>query len=249
MRKSILTVLCTILVLCFSGCVVVSLSDTNMLSGKGESISGKGDEEKYEINVGEFNRIKVECNCEIQYYAVSSNIVTLEVQSNLREYFVVETQDGELIVRTTKNISKSSTPVLTVSTPALNSLTISGECTFNAIDKVRADTFNLTISGAGEGKAELEVNNLKANISGACSFELSGKADNAEIALAGAGEFKAFSLQVREATVGLSGAGTIKINCSEKLSINANGAGSIEYKGSPSVSLNKNGLVSVKKVD
>jgi len=242
MRKSILTVLCTILVLCFSGCVVVSLSDAN-------TVSGKGDREKYEINVGEFNRIKVEGNCEIRYYAAPSNIVTLEVQSNLREYFVVDVQNNELIVRTTKNISKSSTPVLTVSTPALNSLTISGECTFNANDKIKTDTFILTISGAGEGKAELEVNNLKANISGACSFELSGKADNADISMSGAGEFKAFSLQVREATVGFSGAGAIKINCSEKLSINANGAGSIEYKGSPSISLNKNGLVSIKKVD
>jgi len=38
-------------------------------------------------------------------------------------------------------------------------------------------------------------------VSGAGSFELSGKADIAEIELSGTGELNAFSLQTREASV------------------------------------------------
>jgi hypothetical protein len=244
MRKNILIVLCILLVLCFSGCVVVNFTGTG-------TVSGKGTPEKYEIKVGEYNRIKVEGNCEIQYYAALSNTVTLEVQSNLREYFVVEVKNGELIVSTTKNISYNSgkAPILMVSTPVLNSLTIAGICTYKANDKIKADTFNLEISGAGSGKAELDVNSLKASISGVGNFELYGKADNAEIILSGTGELNASSLQVRESSVELSGVGTIRVYCSEKLSIEASGAGTVEYRGSPSLSLNKGGVVNIKKVD
>jgi hypothetical protein len=244
MRKTIFIVLCALFVLFFSGCVVVNYTDAS-------AVSGKGAPEKYVINVGEYNGIKVEGLCEIQYYAAPSNTVTLEVQPNLREYFVVEVVNAELIVRTTKRINYNSgrAPVLTVSTPALNSLNIAGACTFKTIDKIKTDTFYLEISGAGEGKAELDVNRLKTNMSGAGSFELFGKADNAEITVSGAGELKAFSLQIREASVNFSGAGAIRISCSEKLSVEASGAGKVEYKGSPILSVNTRGAVSFKKVD
>jgi len=251
MRKNILIVLYIAIVLCFSvivlffsGCVAVDFADVN-------AVLGKGAPEKYEIKVGEYNKIKVESVCEIQYYAVPSDTVTLEIQPNIREYFVVEVENGELIVRTTKKISYSSgkTPVLTVSTPVLNSLAIAGICTFKANGKIKADTFNLEFSGTGSGNAELDVNSLKASMSGVGSFVLYGRADNAEINMSGAGEFNASSLQVREASVNLSGAGTIRVYCSEKLHINADGVGTLEYRGSPILSLNKSGAVSIRKAD
>jgi len=247
MRKNIFIVLCVLFVLCFSGCVVVSFSYS---AEKG--VSGKGSPEKYEIYTGEYNGIKVEGLCEIRYFAAPSNTVTLEIQPNLREYYVVEVQNGELIVRSTRKInysSRSLSPVLTVSTPALNSLAIGGMCTFKANDKIKGNVFNLDIRGAGDGKAEFDVNILKASVSGAGSFELTGKADIAEIELSGTGELNAFSLQTREASVDLSGVGTIRISCSEKLSIDANGMGTVEYRGSPSLSLIKNGLVSIRQVN
>jgi len=245
MKKTIFIVLCALLALFFSGCVVVNYTDTN-------AVSGKGTPEKYVLNVGQYDGIKVEGLCEIQYYAAPSNTVTLEVQPNLREYFVVEVQNGVLILRNTKRISYNSgkAPILTVSTPTLNSLTITGACSFNANDKIKTDTFTLDINGgAGEGKAELDVNNLKANISGAGSFELSGRADYADIKFSGAGQLKAFSLQMREASVNFSGAGAMRISCSEKLSVEASGAGTVEYKGSPILSVNTRGAVSVKKAN
>jgi len=244
MRKNIFFVLCALFVLCFSGCVVVSFSNEN-------AVLGKGSPEKYEIYTGEYNGIKVEGLCEIQYFAAPSNTVTLEVQPNLREYYVVEVQNGELIISNTKKISYNSNkvPVLTVSTPALNSLTIGGMCTFKANDKIKGDAFNLDIRGAGNGNAEFEVNSLKASMAGAGDFEFSGKADISEIDLSGAGNLNAFSLQTREATVALSGVGTIKINSSEKLNIKASGAGTVEYRGSPSLSLNTSGVVKIRQVN
>jgi len=242
MKKIISFTMCVLFVLYLSGCVVISISDS-------KTVTGKGSKEKYNYLFDSYDRFRAEGNFEIQYNASPLCSLTLEIQPNLREYINTEVKDGELVVRTTKQISKSSTPVLTVYAPVLNGLTITGICTFSANDIIKTNTFNLIINGACTGSAEFDVKNLNAVMSGAGDFELSGKADNAEIIMSGAGEIDAFSLQINKASVILSGSGSIKINCSDVLSINANGTGEVEYKGSPTLSLKKNGLVSITKVD
>lgn len=231
-------------VVCLSGCVVVDFSDFN-------AVTGKGDLESYEFRVGSYSGIRIDGLCNIQYYADSSDTVTLEVQPNLREYFVVEVKDGDLVVRTTRrmNFDTGKAPVLTVFTPVLNRLTIGGLSTFTANDKISADSFTLKLNGAGDGKAELDVNSFFADLSGAGSFDLSGRAETVDLKISGAGELDAISLQTQDAKLNLSGTGKIRISCARTLRIIADGLGSIEYIGSPSIDQNTSGLVSIKKIN
>jgi len=243
MKKTTLYALCTAFIAaCFTGCVIVNFIEHN-------AITGKGDPETYTFKVGEFNKLRVEGFNDIHYYAAASDTVTLEVQPNLREYYVVEVINNELVIHTTRRINfmgKSEPPKLTVSTPTLNSLNLSGIGTFTGHDKITADFLNLRFSGASEGKAKLDVKNLTVDFSGAGTFDLSGTAETAAFTMSGAGEINALSLETREARVNLSGAGTVNVNCTGFLSINASGMGTVSYKGSPSVNINKDGLVSIK---
>ena len=186
------TLFAAIISLGLSGCVIVNPTDFN-------TVSGKGNPEKYVLRVGEYNGIRIEAYCEILYYSAANDTVILEVQPNLRDYFVVEVIDNELIVRTTRRISYGSgkTPVLTVSTPVLNRLDIEGAATFTAYDKISGDSFTLGLTGAGKSKAEVDVGNLHVYISGAGNLELSGLADIVKLDLSGAGELNALSLQSR----------------------------------------------------
>jgi len=244
MKKSILLVLCVVLTaMLLSGCVSV-----NFLPGS-IGIAGTGTPEVYTIPVGEITEIHVESFCDIIYYSAPSDTVTLEIQPNLREYFTVEESNGVLTVKSTRSISwTSKTPVLTVSTPALNRLSLTGAGTFSTQDTITSDSFTLSISGAGSGKASLDVERLTVTLSGAGSFKLSGKADKASYTLSGAGELDALSLQAREADVKLSGVGAVRLSCSEFLSITAGGVGSVEYRGSPRLNLNKDGLVTITQI-
>jgi len=247
MKRVIMLMLAAALVVsCLSGCafVVVVFADNN-------AVTGQGDLESFEFKVGKYSGIKIEGHYEIRYYAAPSDTVTLEIQPNLRDYYVVEVIGDELIVRATRRISYNlgKTPVLTVSTPVLNSLVVEGACTFIAYDKITAGSLTVSLFGAIEGKAELDVDRLSINASGASSFELSGKADTVDMNISGAGELDALSLQAREATINLSGVGEVRISCSENLRVNAGGVGTVEYKGSPSVDISRGGLVNVKKVD
>jgi len=231
---------------CFCGCVIVNITSSN-------TVTGKGDPEKYEIKTGVFSGIIIEGYCNINYYPAPSDIITLEVQPNLREYYTVEVINGDLVVRNTKKINISSNktfrPVLTVSTPVLNRLIVTGAGTFTAHDKITTDTLSFMIRGAGSGKAELDAEYFSAIVSGAGNLELSGKADIAELSISGTGTLNAFELETRDATVNLSGSGTVRMGVSENLHISASGAGSVEYKGTPGLSLNTSGAVRIRQVD
>ena len=236
--------LIALIVMGFSGCVIVSLHEL-------DTVAAKGDPEIYQLTVGKYSAIKVEGYLNIRYNAAASDTVTLSVPSNVREYYSVNVINDELVIRTTRRITfpDNARPVLTVSTPVLNRLTIEGAGTFTAQDKISSNSLNLTIRGACSGKAELDVASLSADISGAGKFELSGRAGAASLSLSGAGDLDALSLETREAKVNLSGAGTVRVNCLLNLDINASGVGTVVYRGSPSLSLHKSGMVSVRRVD
>ena len=249
MKKVISLALCVILV-CLSGCVAVNFG-SGWASG-GSTVTGKGDKEMYTFSVGEISEIEVSLNCKIEYYAATSDTVTLEIQSNLMEYVTVEESNGVLKVRSARNINSLSdkdVPVLTVSTLALTRVNQSGAGTFTAHDTITAESFSLILAGAGAGKADLDVGKLSVSMAGAGSFDLSGRADNAELTLAGTGRINALSLDTLETEIVLSGIGNVSISCSDKLGIIAGGMGSVEYRGSPSIDLSRGGMVSLKQVN
>jgi hypothetical protein len=230
------------LILVSTGCVSISIG------GPG-AVTGRGAPEIFEIEVGEYSAIRIEGFCDVKYYSAPSDTVTLEVQPNLREYFRVEVRNGELVLSTTRRINLNRAPVLTVSAPSLEGLSIAGAGMFTAHDPITSDSFTLRLSGAGTGTARLDVNSVYAELSGAGSFTLSGRADTAEMTMSGLGELDAIELAARNADVRLNGAGAISVNASENLRINAGGMGSVIYKGGASVDINQSGMVSVKRLD
>jgi len=257
MKKLISLSVCTILaVVLLTGCVVIDFSpygSTGGISGVGGAgVAGSGNMETFTFNVGEVTEIRVEMLCNIVYSSSSSNSVTLEVQPNLMDHIIVEESGGVLTVRSTRNINVTglgNTPVLTVSSPSLSKVSHAGAGRFTASDTIVGDSFSLSITGAADGKAELNVQSLSVNLAGAGNFELSGTADTADISMAGAGRLDALDLQTRTATVNLAGVGTVRISCSDSLSVTAGGVGTVEYRGSPSVDISRGGLVTVRQVD
>ena len=237
------TLLVALILTVFSGCVVVNMSGT--------TVRGEGSPESFEIPVSRFDRVNIGGAFELHYREADVHRVSLEIQPNLMEYIQTDVIDGELRVRTARGVRYVSilTPVLTVYSPELKGLEISGASSFTTYDVLKADTFSINLSGAGSSRLELDINTLNLNVSGAGSFILFGKADTINISMSGAGELEALSLESREGTVNFSGAGTIKVNSTESLSIRASGIGTVLYKGSPSLTLNNSGMVTIRRVE
>jgi len=248
MKKIVLIALCGVLAaVMLTGCITVV--GPGMWWGWGPA--GRGALETYSFDVGEIKEVKVELLCDILYYSEPSDSVTLEIQPNLMKHVVVTESGGVLTVRSTRNIhwtGNTRTPVLSISTPSLTRVTHAGAGSFRTVDPIVADSFTLRIAGATNNSAVLDVNSLSVNMDGAGDIKLSGRADTADIDMAGAGKMDALDLQTRDAKVNLAGVGTVRIGCSESLSIVAAGVGTVEYAGSPVLDISRGGLVSVRNV-
>ena len=248
MKKIITLALCATLAAVFlTGCVTVNYTS---VGGVGGTVTGSGEMETFGFSVGEITEVRVEMLCNIVYSSAPSDEITLEVQSNLHQYIVFEESGGVLRVRATRNINVTpgNTPVLSISSPSIKSISHAGAGRLTTLDTITGETFTLSITGAAEGKADIDVQSLSINLAGAGSFELSGRADTADISMAGAGRLDALELQTREASINLAGVGMVRISCSDTLRIAAGGVGTVEYRGTPAVDMTRGGLVTVRQV-
>jgi hypothetical protein len=228
-----------------TGCVTVNFGP-GIMGG----VVGRGNMETHTYAVGEIREIRIESACNIEFYTAPSNTVTLEIQRNLLEYFVVEERNGVLTIRATRTINwHNNLPTLTVSTPALERLVFSGAGSFTAHDPIIADSLNLNMSGAARISARVEVDTLDAWLSGAGDITLRGTANTANLIMSGAGRIEAMSLIARDVTATLSGVGAIQTYATDRLRIHAGGVGSVEHAGAATVDYNGGGVVTVRRVD
>ena len=249
MKKIALLALCAALIAIFApGCVSINFAGT--MQG-GSPVTGRGEPEQFTFNVGEIKEIKIELFCNIEYYAAPSNTVTLEIQPNLMEFVTVEESGGVLTVKSTRTINwyNMQAPVLTVSTPALDRVSLMGAGAFTTQDTITAESFTLVASGALSGNADFDVGSIIVDMSGAGDIKFTGIADTARLSISGAGSLNALELRTRDANINLAGAATVKISCSESLTLNPGGVGSIEYRGNPRLDLTRGGMVSIRQVD
>ncbi|MCL2006961.1 MAG: DUF2807 domain-containing protein [Treponema sp.] len=231
-------------IISLGGCVITNFSDST-------TVAGTGVVQTFEYPVSAYSRVRAEGLVDIHYRSAPSNIVRLDVQPNLHEYFEVRVIDGELIVgiRRGINIRPTTRPVLTISTPNLEAVIMRGSNNFTAHDRIRGNTFTISQTGSGGATADLDVQSLEASLSGSGDFSFSGRSDRVSLTITGSGSIDALSVETREATVRLSGSGRLGVNSSETLSINASGSGTVSYRGSPRLSLSNTGSVRINNVE
>jgi hypothetical protein len=96
-----------------------------------------------------------------------------------------------------------------------------------------ADRFDLEISGAGNVKMDLQVQELQVDMSGAGNIELRGSAKRQDVQMSGAGNYNGFELKSERAKVDMSGVGNVRVYATKELHASASGVGAIRYKGNP----------------
>jgi hypothetical protein len=96
---------------------------------------------------------------------------------------------------------------------------------------IKATELKLSLSGASDLKAKLQVDKLTIDINGASDMSISGSATDLKIDASGASKFKGFDLATDYCVARAGGASDIDITVNKELSVHASGASDIDYKG------------------
>lgn len=227
-----------------TGCVGVSINPT------GRAVTGSGTIETKSFDTGSYTEVEVNGDFEVIYSSEDSGRITVEMQENLIQYVSVSSSGGRAVVNCSERLQQTNNdvPKLYVSTPDLKELVLNGAAIIEQADVIRGDSFRLNASGACELELELEVQEFDMNIAGAGAVTLRGSAERASIEMSGAGTFEALDLETVDAKVGISGAGTGQISCSNTLDVEISGMGGLEYRGDPDITKSVGGAGYVERI-
>jgi hypothetical protein len=98
------------------------------------------------------------------------------------------------------------------------------------------DLTSIELSGSGSvSGANLQVNALRADISGSGTIDLAGTADQQEVNVSGSGRYEAAELPSRSVTIEISGSGNATVAASAELRVDISGSGTVTYSGDPTI--------------
>lgn len=178
-----------------------------------------------------FSRIEVKGAVSVMYH--QSDSLGLWLNGDQEDLGKVSTLvDGDVLRISSKGDMEDRVTVH-VSANSLKALELQGATSFNTEGTLRAETFDLGISGASQGKIALEAGKVSCIQSGASALTLSGRCTNLVANISGASNLKAFDLVAEKAEVETSGAANAKITVTGTFNGNAGGASSIRLKGDP----------------
>jgi hypothetical protein len=174
---------------------------------------------------------KIQASGAVKVIYTHSDTLGIKVKGEENEIGFVKTNvDDNTLYISTNGSFKESIKVY-VSHNGLKDLSMSGAVNFESRNTLKANEFNISLSGASNVDLEMNADKINSIQSGATSLKLAGTTNQFITESSGAASVKAFALNSKTTAVTTAGAASARVSASEKLTANATGASSIKFKG------------------
>lgn len=219
----------------------------------GERISGNGNIKTAERSLASFK--DVEASGIIHLYLTQGPQVPVKIETdeNLLEFIEIDQRGDRISIKNRDgyNLDPTNQIKVYITVPVYNHISVSGAGSIQTTSKItNREGLDLSLSGAGGIKMELDAPSVKVDISGAGSATLVGQTKDLDMDISGAGDAHCFDLLSENTRVGISGAGKADVFASIKLDAHVSGAGGVVYKGGATdVKQDVSGAGKVRKAD
>jgi len=179
------------------------------------------------------------------YIESDKNEIELVAQDNIIDVIEAYVSGDALKIRVrgNYNIKSSENIIVTVRSPSVHSLVVSGSGELETLDTFDPIHAKLRVNGSGRmviGRIASET--LEAKISGSGTIDVFGGAvDREDISLSGSGSINLLDVDAIKATTQTSGSGNIRLRASEALDVRISGSGNVFYSGEPAVNVSVSG--------
>jgi hypothetical protein len=205
--------------------------------GSNETVRGNGDMTSEKRNTADYDEISLVGSMDVELVSGTEGNLTVEAESNLQEYITTEVNGGTLKISVEKgyNLKPSRNNGIKVTVPFkdLSAVEVTGSGDIWNTSKIIAKRFSTKVTGSGDIKLELEVEDLSGQVTGSGDILLSGKARDFDCKVTGSGDFKAYDLSAENVEATVMGSGDIQISANSSLKAKVMGSGDIKYKGNP----------------
>jgi hypothetical protein len=207
-------------------------------------VSAQDDMIREERKVSGFSAVNASGIANVYLQKGTQEKVTVEVNDKeFNDRLKVEVVDNVLVIRMEKTENRDNRDnrnnniklKVFVTYTSLKSLEGSGATNFYADDEIKADEFELKVSGANNSKLKLNTKKLDIETSGASNVTLTGAAEALSIRSSGASNVKAYDLKAGDVSAESSGVANIYVSAQDELEVKASGLSNVNYKGDAKV--------------
>lgn len=202
-----------------------------------KSIKGNGNMTTITRSTADYDAISCAGSMDFILVKGHEGHIKIEGEENLLEYIVTEVKDDQLVVRVQHGISIRSSwnkgIKVTIPFENIHAVSLAGSGDVWNTSTITADNLNVTLSGSGDIKLEVNAKNLSSTISGSGDITLTGTADNLGTRVTGSGDFHGFDLQANNTEARVTGSGDIDVVSNQSLVARVTGSGDIKYRGNP----------------
>lgn len=169
--------------------------------------------------------------------------VSVTVNDNILEYIETTVSNGVLTVDIEPGHRFSNLKLtVDITMMDLELITNTGAGTIKSMNSFEVESVQLTLTGAGQIRLELNADQLISSHTGAGYIVLQGEVATHQISHSGAGSIHAFDLMTDTTVISLSGAGKAEVYVAQLLEVTITGAGSVYYIGYPTIVSNITGV-------
>ena len=217
-----------------------------------KTIDGNGNITTENRSINDAHKIECRGHFDVELTQGSSTSLKITGDENLLPYIVTSNENGKLVIKTKDNINLHSDNKIKIfiTTDRLEKFGLAGSGDVAGTNKFTSNN-EMEFSLAGTGNIKFEVNcpGVKSGIAGSGDIFLAGETKNAEINIAGSGNYHAQDLKTEITKVDIAGTGDATLFADKELNINIAGVGNIYYTGNPTVNQKIAGSGKIKKMD
>jgi hypothetical protein len=194
---------------------------------------------------GSFDRLEIDGSAEIRLVQGERDQVFVAGDDEVQQALEIRRSGSRLRISPSGEWKfwNRARPQIEVQMRQPSQLIISGNSDLHAPGPIRGEQLTITISGAGLARFdELNVAQLRFDISGSGDGRLAGETDELRLSVSGKGKVLAEQLRAKTAKVTISGVANASLWVSEALGVSVSGVGNVEYWGQPTVKRSISGV-------
>jgi len=202
-----------------------------------EKVKGNGNMTTETRTTGDYEGISCAGSMDYILVAGTEGKIKIEGEENLLKHIIVEVKDGNLIVKTEKDInlrpSFNKTIKVTIPFKDINKISLAGAGDLWNTDIITATELDVSLAGSGDMVLNIETTTVESRLAGSGDLTLKGNTNNLTASVAGSGDIHAFTLQSNHTNVNVAGSGDAEVVSNESIVARVAGSGDIEYRGKP----------------
>jgi hypothetical protein len=184
---------------------------------------------KKTLELPEFKSIYVNSNYTVYLKQTNKQEVNVEALTEIYELTTIKVENGILMINVDR---KPDSPNKSIWSKIDDiKLQVNGNGKIISENSIASDYLNLGVAGSGSIDLDIKGNNIKTEVSGSGTVALKGYATANDITMSGSGDVKAFSCELENAKVKMSGSGSCELSVTNNLEAVVLGSGVLKHKG------------------